>query len=95
MTLLFKLLSTLISILGGLLAGAVFRLVWKAKSGEREKPKATSLERPTQEVLLAAALEGAIVGGVKAAVERAGARGIRHLVGANASAGSRAEGEHH
>jgi predicted metal-dependent enzyme (double-stranded beta helix superfamily) len=66
---------------GGLLATAAFRQVWKLVAGEVEAPDATDEHRGWGEVLAAAALQGAIFAVVKAAVDRAGATGIRHLTG--------------
>jgi hypothetical protein len=55
--------------------------VWAAISGEEEAPKATSPEYDTQEVLVAAAVHRAIFAVVKAAVHRAGAKGIKKITG--------------
>jgi hypothetical protein len=85
MNLLFKPLSMAASILGGVLAGVVFKQVWKAVSGDKEAPDATSAEYGTRKVLLAAVLQGAIFGGVKAAVDRASAKGIDKLATAKPS----------
>ena len=81
MKLLSRPLSLLVSVLGGILAGAVFKKVWAAVSGEEEAPEATSAEYSTQEVLVAAAIQGAIFAVVKAAVDRAGAKGIKKITG--------------
>lgn len=81
MKLLYKPLSLLISVLGAILAGALFKRVWKVLSGEQDAPEATSTEYGTREVLTAAALQGAIFGCVKAAVDRAGAKGFHKLTG--------------
>jgi len=78
---LYRPLSLVVSVLGGILAGAVFKKVWAAVSGEEEAPKATSSEYSTKEVLVAAAVQGAIFAGVKAAVDRAGAKGIKRITG--------------
>jgi Flp pilus assembly protein CpaB len=77
---LYRPLSLVVSVLGGILAGAVFKKVWAAVSGE-EAPEATSPEYSTQEVLVAAAVQGAIFAVVKAAVDRAGAKGIKKITG--------------
>ena len=81
MTLLYRLLSLLVSVLGGVLAGAVFKKVWAVVSGEEEAPDATSSEYSTQEVLVAAAIQGAIFAVVKAAVDRASAKGLKKITG--------------
>jgi hypothetical protein len=71
----------LVSVLGGVLAGAVFKKVWAVVSGEEEAPDATSSEYSTQEVLVAAAIQGAIFAVVKAAVDRASAKGLKKITG--------------
>jgi hypothetical protein len=77
----YKPVSLLVSVLGGVLAGVVFKQVWKMAAGEDDAPKATDAERGWREVLIAAALQGAIFGVVKAAVDRGAAQGTRALTG--------------
>ena len=60
MKLLYKPVSILVSVLGGMLATAVFKMLWKAVSGEEEAPSPTDIRHGFGEVLVAAALEGAI-----------------------------------
>jgi Protein of unknown function (DUF4235) len=79
--LLYKPLSLGFSLAGGVLAAMAFKQVWKVVGGEQEAPEATSREYGWGEVLAAAALEGAIFGLVKAAVDRGGAVGVRRLTG--------------
>ena len=79
--LLYRPLGIGVSVAGGLLAGALFKRVWKLVADEDEAPKATEEDRGWTEVLLAAALQGAIFAVVKAAVDRAGAKGVRRLTG--------------
>jgi predicted metal-dependent enzyme (double-stranded beta helix superfamily) len=67
--------------LSGALAGAVFKQVWKMIRHEEDAPDATDKERTRREVLLAAALQGAIFAAVKAAVDRGGARATERLTG--------------
>ncbi len=81
MKLLYKPLGLLVSVLGGILAGVVFKQVWKVVSGGEDAPEATSREYGTKEVLIAAAVQGALFGVVKAAVDRAGARGFKKVTG--------------
>ncbi|MCW2632290.1 MAG: uncharacterized protein JWR88_1252 [Pseudonocardia sp.] len=80
-TILYKPIGMIFSVLGGVLASVVFAQLWKRISGEDEAPEATSDEYGTREVLTAAALQGAVFGLVKAAVDRAGMKGVRKLVG--------------
>jgi hypothetical protein len=78
-SLLFKPLSLLAGVIGSLLASAVFGKVWQRISGEPTAPAPDSTEHPTSEVILAAVFQGALAGGIRAAVNRAGAKGIRSL----------------
>jgi Protein of unknown function (DUF4235) len=79
--LLYKPVSMLVSVLGGILAGAIFKKVWKITAGEDDAPKATDTRRGWREVLLAATLQGAIFAAVKAALDRGAAEGTRQLTG--------------
>jgi Protein of unknown function (DUF4235) len=78
---LYKPFGILFSVLGGILAGTIFKQIWKRVSGEEEAPKAKESEYGWKEVLPAAAAEGAIFGLVKAAVDRGGAQGFQKLTG--------------
>jgi hypothetical protein len=79
--LLYRPLSLGFSVAGGVLAGLVFKQVWKLVAGKDDAPTATQSEYGWGEVLAAAALNGAIFGLVKAAIDRAGAEGVRKLTG--------------
>ena len=79
--LLYKPMAKLISVLGGMLAGTIFRKAWKIVAREDDAPKATDADRSWREILLAAALQGAIFGLVKAAVDRGAAEGARKVTG--------------
>jgi hypothetical protein len=79
--LLYKLTTLVISVLSGMLAGAIFKRLWKVAAGEEEAPTATDVRRGWREVLTAAALQGAIFALVRAAVDRAAAEGTRKLTG--------------
>ncbi|MGK8522758.1 DUF4235 domain-containing protein [Nocardia asteroides] len=78
---LYKPLGMAISVLGGLAANAVFTRVWTRISGEEQAPTSTARDHSWREVLFAAALQGAIFGLVKAAINRAGATGYESLTG--------------
>jgi hypothetical protein len=79
--LLYRLVTMLISVLSGMLAGAIFKRVWKLAAGEEEAPTATDVRRGWREVLTAAALQGAIFALVRAAVDRATAEGAYKVTG--------------
>lgn len=65
----------------GLLAGLIFKQVWKMVGDDADAPNATDQDRGWGEILAAAALQGAIFAVVKAAVERGGASGVRKATG--------------
>jgi len=67
-------------LLGGLLAGKIFGIVWKRISDEDETPQPLSDDYSTREVLLAATLQGAIFGLIKTAVDRYGMKGVRRFL---------------
>lgn len=65
----------------GLLAGVAFKQTWKIIEGESDAPDAMDEDRSWQQILIAAAIHGAIFAVVKAAVERSGALAARRLTG--------------
>ena len=77
----YKPVSILVSVLGGMLAGAIFKQVWKLAAREDDAPKATDARRGWREILAAAALQGAIYAEVKALIGRGAAEGTRKLTG--------------
>ena len=78
---LYKLFSLVLGVVSGMLAGAVFKKMWKALAHQEEAPAPTAEDRGWHEVLPAAALKGATVAVVKAAVGRGGAASVRRLTG--------------
>lgn len=79
--LLYRPLGMLFGVLGGLAASALFGQVWKLITGTEEAPTPTQKDRSWGEVLLAATVQGAIFGLVKAAIDRGGATGYEKVVG--------------
>jgi len=79
--LIYRPLSMLISIAGGILASAIFKRIWKLAAGADEAPRATDAGKGWPEILTAAALQGAIFAVVTASVERLAAVGTRSLTG--------------
>jgi hypothetical protein len=78
----YKPVGLVLGLLGGLLAGKVFGIVWKKISNEDEAPLPLSDDYSTREVLLAATLQGAIFGLIKTAVDRYGMKGVRRMLDA-------------
>jgi Protein of unknown function (DUF4235) len=77
----FKALGIAVSLLASLLAGAIFKKLWKLAPGSGDAPEATDERRGWGEILLAAALQGAIFALIKAVFERAAAEGVREVTG--------------
>ncbi len=71
-------LSITTSVAGGLLAGEVFSQIWK-RLGDADEPPPDpkDLNRSTRTALVAAGLQGLVFRLVRAAVDRAGARGYQ------------------
>lgn len=77
----YKPLGMALGAAGGMLASLVFKQTWKLLGRDRNAPDATDEERAWREILLTAALQGAIFAVVKAAVDRSGAATVRRLTG--------------
>lgn len=69
-------------VLAGTLSGIVFKQIWKQVANEDDAPTALQSEYSMKEVVLAAAIQGAIFAATKAAIDRVGARGFSKLTGA-------------
>ena len=68
-------------VLAGTLSGVIFKQVWKKVADKDDAPRALESEYRMREVVLAAAIQGAIFAATKAAIDRAGARGFSKLTG--------------
>lgn len=79
--LIYRPIGLLFSVLGGIVAGAAFKQVWKRVSDKEDPPRAKESEYGWREFLPAAMLQGALFGLVKAAVDRSGARAFQKLTG--------------
>lgn len=64
------------SLIGGVIAGAIFKQIWRRVSpGDKpDPPKPLETEYPFKEILVAAAIQGAIFSVVKTVIDRQGAR---------------------
>lgn len=77
----YKPVAFAVGTVGGLIAGALFKQVWKLVRREDDAPTATDEDRGWREVLAAAAVQGAIYAAVKATVSRGGATAVRRVTG--------------
>lgn len=72
---LYKPLSLASSLVGGLIAGKIFTEIWQRVSpSDEEPPEPQDLSRSTREAFFAAAVQGLIVGLVRAALARGQAK---------------------
>ena len=71
------------STLGGIIAGLIFKRVWRqAAPGDRhDPPTALDTEYPLKEILIAAFIQGAIFSVVKTLVDRGGAEAFQRWTG--------------
>ena len=81
MRFLYRPIGLLFSVIGGLAASALFKRAWRVAGHEQEAPRPTDAGRGWGEIVLVAALEGAVFGGVKAIAERAAATGFARATG--------------
>lgn len=65
----------------GTVAGKAFQKTWKVIRHEDNAPDALDRDRSWGEILLAAAIQGAIFAVVRSAVDRAGAKAIERSTG--------------
>ena len=77
----YKPVGLLLGAGAGVAAGLIFKQVWKLAGHDDDAPNATDEDRGWGEILLAAAVQGAIFALVKAGVQRAGASGVRKATG--------------
>ena len=68
-------------IIGGLLAGLIFRRVWSIIEHGEDAPKPTDRQRGWREILVAAGLYGMVSALIKAVIDRGAAEGTRKLTG--------------
>jgi len=80
MKLLYKPVGILMGIVAGSIGRQLFNFIW-GKLDKQEPPEATTKHSPLPKILGAAALQGAIFAGVRAGVDRAGARSFEHVTG--------------
>jgi hypothetical protein len=69
------------SVIGGMVASALFGRIWRAFTGKKDAPQTMDQATSWAAILPAAALHGAIFGVVKALVDRASATEFQRLTG--------------
>jgi hypothetical protein len=80
----YKPLAIVSSVVGGLLAGKIFSEIWqRANPDGTEPPDPTDLQSSAKEIFIAAAIQGLIVGVVRAALARGQAKGFKALTKEN------------
>ena len=77
----YRPIGLLTGVAAGAISGAVFKQIWKRVADAEDAPQALESEYPMRQVVIAAALQGAIFAATKAAIERAGARTFTKLTG--------------
>jgi hypothetical protein len=76
----YKPFGLLLGALAAVLANAVVRKAWSSVS-DKDVPKAREPDRGWGEIAASAALQGAVMAGTKAVVDRAGAAGFAKATG--------------
>lgn len=77
----YKPFALIASVVGGLVAGAVFTRLWALLPGQGEAPDADDADAAWAVVLASAALHGAVFGVVKAVTKRASAKSFQRATG--------------
>jgi hypothetical protein len=80
MGLIYKPFGILLGILGGIAGRQAFNFIWK-KISDEEPPEATTERATWRSIIAATAVQGMIFAVVRAAINRSGAIGWRHLTG--------------
>lgn len=80
MKLLYKPFGIVVGIVAGLLSKKLFDLIW-ARIDDQDPPKANTAETTWTKLIVATALQAVTFKVVRAAVERAGAKGYERVTG--------------
>lgn len=77
----YKPVGLLLGAGAGMVSGLIFKQLWKRIERDKDAPTPLDEDRGWAEILTASAVQGAIFALVKAAVDRAGATGVRKFTG--------------
>jgi hypothetical protein len=77
----YRAIGSAVGVLGGLAATAIFHRIWRVAADEAEAPSATDPRRSWPEILIHAAIDGAIFAVVRAVLDRSIATAARELTG--------------
>ena len=80
MKLIYKPFGLVLGILAGLLSKRIFDFIW-SRFDDEEAPEATTRDVSTAKAVSAAALQGLVFKGTRAAVDRYGARSFYRMTG--------------
>ena len=80
MKLIYKPFGIVFGVIAGILSKKLFNVVW-GLIDRNEPPKPTTQDADWSKVLAAAAVQGVTFKVTRAAVDRAGAKGFKHLTG--------------
>ena len=77
----YKPLAIVLGLVGGMIAKSIVTQIWKRVDDEPVPPKPTQEGYGWKKILLASALQGAVLSTVKAAVSRGGAEAVARATG--------------
>ena len=83
----YRAIGSAVGVLGGLAATAIFHRIWRVAADEAEAPSATDPRRSWPEILIHAAIDGAIFAVVRAVLDRSIATAARELTGTGSGKG--------
>lgn len=77
----YKPVGLLLGMTAGAIAGIAFEQLWRAVPGTGDPPQVMDRDRGIGEILVAAALQGAVFAVVRAIVDRGGGHAVHRLTG--------------
>ena len=78
---LYKPVGILAGVIAGLIAGQIFQRIWALLGSGAEPPDPDDVDAGWTEIIVSSVLMGAVFGGVRAAVQRGGAKGFQRATG--------------